>query len=56
MERVQRNSERPGSGDIRPRFSSFWEANVHHFQCSVVDLLLAPEDGDRVGHGAELSH
>ena len=44
VERVQRNAERPESGDIRPRFSPFWEANVHRFQCSVVDVLLDPED------------
>ena len=58
VERVQRNSERPESGDIRPRFSPFWESNVHRFQCSVVDLLLAPEGGkgDRYGYGADVPH
>ena len=45
VERVQRNSERPESGDIRPRFSPFWESNVHRFQCSVVDMLRRPEGG-----------
>ncbi len=44
VEKVQHNSERPESGDIRPRFSPFRETNVHRFQCSVVDLLLDPED------------
>ena len=42
VEMVQRNHERParpGIGDIRTRFSPFWEANVLHFQRSVVATM-----------------
>ena len=41
VEMVQRNHERPGSTDIRTRFSPFWEANVLHFQRSVVAAMAS---------------
>ena len=40
---LQGNYDRPGEAGIRTRFSPYWEANVRHFQQSVVQVLRAAE-------------
>jgi choline monooxygenase len=39
IKNVQRNAERPDDGEIRQRFSPFWESNVLRFQQSVVKTI-----------------